>query len=78
MPDVSGPLPNSPPQAGEGARGGEFQVAKGALECGRGGTVDATDLKNLSARGETRDVELLKVGETCQMAIPSQARRGKV
>jgi len=27
----------------------------------------------LSARGETRDAELLKVGETCQMAIPSQA-----
>ena len=43
------------------------------MDRGRGGTVDATDLKNLSARGETRDAELLKVGETCQMAIPSQA-----
>jgi hypothetical protein len=26
---------------------------------------------------ETRDAELLKVGETCQMAIPSQARKGR-
>jgi len=33
----------------------------------------------LSAPAETPDVELLKVGETCQMAIPSQARDlGKV
>ena len=37
--------------------------------------VDAPDLDNLSARGETRDVELLKFGEPCKMAIPSQARR---
>src|SRR5271169_6258061 len=29
----------------------------------------------LSARRETADAELLKVGETCQMAIPSQARK---
>jgi hypothetical protein len=35
--------------------------------------VDATDLSQLSARVETRDAELLKVGETFQMAIPSQA-----
>ena len=32
---------------------------------GRGGTADTTDLNNLSARGETREVELLKFGETC-------------
>ena len=29
---------------------------------------------NLSARREIGDVELLKFGETCEMAIPSQAR----
>jgi len=41
--------------------------------------VDATDLaKGLSARGEIRDVELLKVGETSYVAIPSQAPLGKV
>ena len=41
---------------------------------GRGEMVDATDLsQNLSALAETRDAELLKVGETCHMAIPSQA-----
>ena len=40
---------------------------------------DATDLRrNLSARRETGDAELLKVGETSQMAIPSQARRTNV
>jgi hypothetical protein len=34
----------------------------------------------MSARAETRDVELLKFGETFHMAIPSQARNlsGKV
>ncbi len=35
----------------------------------------------MSARGETREAELLKFGETFQLAIPSQARRkpaGKV
>jgi len=31
----------------------------------------------LSALAETPDVELLKVGETCQMAIPSQAPQGE-
>ena len=36
--------------------------------------VDATDLSKLSARRETGDAELPKFGETCQMAIPSQAR----
>ena len=46
--------------------------------CGRGGTVDATDLKKIWVRlRETRDAELLKFGETCQMAIPSQARKGR-
>ena len=35
----------------------------------------AADLrKNLSARRETGDAELLKVGEPFNMAIPSQAR----
>jgi len=29
---------------------------------------------NLSARREIGDAELLKFGETCEMAIPSQAR----
>jgi hypothetical protein len=37
--------------------------------------VDATDLANLSALRETGDVELLKFGETFNMAIPSQARK---
>ena len=36
--------------------------------------VDATDLRLLGALWETGDVELLKFGEPCQMAIPSQAR----
>jgi len=35
--------------------------------------VDATDLNNLSAPGEIPDVEPPKLGEPCQMAIPSQA-----
>ena len=39
-------------------------------------SVDATDLsQSLSARGEIRDAELLKFGETFQLAIPSQALR---
>ncbi len=42
---------------------------------GRGGMADASDLsENLSARRETGDAELLKFGEPCNMAIPSQAR----
>ena len=41
--------------------------------------VDATDLSgDLSALQETGDAELLKVGETSQVAIPSQARRTNV
>jgi hypothetical protein len=33
------------------------------------------DLKQLSAPVETQGVELLKFGETCKMAIPSQASK---
>jgi hypothetical protein len=37
-------------------------------------SADASDLSaNLSARRETGDAELLKFGEPCNMAIPSQA-----
>ena len=37
-------------------------------------SADAPDLSaNLSARWETGDAELLKFGEPCEMAIPSQA-----
>jgi len=46
--------------------------------CGRGGIGRRNGLRPLSARGETRDVELLKVGETFNMAIPSQARKAKL
>ena len=43
--------------------------------CGRGEMAYAPDLSaNLSARRETGDAELLKFGEPCNMAIPSQAR----
>ncbi len=44
--------------------------------CGRGGIGRRIGLKrtNLSARRETGDAELLKFGEPCNMAIPSQAR----
>jgi len=38
--------------------------------------VDAADLRPLSALRETGDAELLKFGEPCEMAIPSQAREG--
>ena len=40
---------------------------------GRGGIGRRNGLERLSARGETRGAELLKFGEPCQMAIPSQA-----
>ena len=42
-------------------------------------SADATDLnvKNLSALEEILRVEPLKFGETCKMAIPSQARKGR-
>src|ERR1019366_9023458 len=39
-------------------------------QCGRGGTVDATDLNDLSALWETEDAELLKFGGTSHVAIP--------
>jgi len=43
--------------------------------CGRGGIGRRIGLKrNLSARRETGDAELLKFGESSEMAIPSQAR----
>ena len=43
--------------------------------CGRGEMAYAPDLgANLSARREIGDAELLKFGEPCNMAIPSQAR----
>jgi hypothetical protein len=52
----------------------ESTRAMTATARGRGEMVDATDLsQNLSAPAETRDAELLKVGETFDMAIPSQA-----
>lgn len=35
-----------------------------AIDAGVAKLVDAPDLDDLSARGETRDVELLKFGET--------------
>src|SRR5688572_29382655 len=45
---------------------------------GRGETGRRNGLEsNLSARGEIRDVELPKVGEACQMVIPSQAPPGE-
>lgn len=47
-------------------------------ECGRGETGRRNGLENdLSARGEIRDVELPKLGEACQMVIPSQALTGE-
>jgi hypothetical protein len=36
-------------------------------------SVDATDLDKLSAQTETSGAELLKFGETFNLAIPSQA-----
>ena len=46
-----------------------------AQPSGRGGIGRRNGLKaNLSARRETGDVELLKFGETFEMAIPSQAQ----
>jgi hypothetical protein len=47
--------------------------------CGRGeiGRRIGLNRKDLSARRETGDAELLKVGEPFEMAIPSQARPEK-
>lgn len=50
----------------------------GTRHAGVAESVDATDLNDLSALGETLGAELLKFGETCEMAIPSQARRKAV
>ncbi|MBI1273314.1 MAG: hypothetical protein GC131_04430 [Alphaproteobacteria bacterium] len=44
---------------------------RGRGETGRRNGLDST----LSAPRETGDAELLKFGETCHMAIPSQARK---
>ena len=59
--------------------GNQLPDYRGNWRAGVAELVDATDLaKGLSARGEIRDVELLKVGETSNVAIPSQAPLGKV
>ena len=45
--------------------------------CGRGGIGRRNRLKpRLSALGETQGAKLLKFGEPCNMAIPSQAITG--
>jgi len=44
--------------------------------CGCGGIGRRARLKKLSAFVETLRVELVKFGETFQMAIPSEARKG--
>jgi hypothetical protein len=48
-------------------------VSKLASVHRRSGIGRRRGLKSLSALGETRGVEPPKVGETCEMAIPSQA-----
>ena len=56
-------------------RSGQSLVRANLKPAGVAESADASDLgENLSARRETGDVELLKVGEPCKMAIPSQAR----
>jgi len=56
-------------------RQGQSPIRGNLKPCGRGEIGRRNGLKrNLSARREIGDVELLKVGETCNMAIPSQAR----
>ena len=57
-------------------RSGQPLVRANLKPCGRGEIGRRIGLKrtNLSARRETGDAELLKVGEPCEMAIPSQAR----
>src|SRR5260221_10521497 len=50
-------------------------VYKSQTVSGRGGTGRRNGLKaTMSALGVTADAELLKVGETFQIAIPSQTR----
>ena len=57
-------------------RSGQPFIRANLKPCGRGGIGRRIGLKrtNLSARRETGGAELLKVGEPCEMAIPSQAR----
>ena len=57
-------------------RSGQSFIRANLKPCGRGGIGRRIGLKrtNLSARRETGGAELLKVGEPCEMAIPSQAR----
>jgi len=57
-------------------RRGQSFIRANLKPCGRGGIGRRIGLKrkNLSARRETGDAELLKFGEPCNMAIPSQAR----
>ena len=57
-------------------RSGQLFIRANLKPCGRGGIGRRIGLKrkNLSARRETGGAELLKVGEPCEMAIPSQAR----
>jgi hypothetical protein len=56
-------------------RQGQAGLVLPLISCGRGEMAYAPDLsENLSARRETGDAELLKFGEPCNMAIPSQAR----
>lgn len=53
-----------------------FDIVRNILYsmCERGGIGRRTGLRhNLSAFGETRRVELVKFGEPCKMAIPSEA-----
>jgi hypothetical protein len=53
-----------------------FDIVRHILHsmCERGGIGRRTGLRhNLSAFGETRRVELVKFGEPCKMAIPSEA-----
>jgi len=60
-------------------RQGQSFIRGNLKPCGRGEMAYAPDLSaNLSARRETGDAELLKVGEPCNMAIPSQARPERV
>ena len=55
--------------------GGERLARYKGGSAGVAESVDATDLNEdfLSALRETRDAELLKLGETSHVAIPSQA-----
>ena len=59
-------------------RSGQSLFRANLKPCGRGEMAYAPDLSaNLSARREIGDAELLKFGEPCNMAIPSQAPNGE-